>query len=376
MGHGQSHIGEEPVMENRSTMFVGMDVHKESIHVAAVDPGGKLVDRWELPNSEPHLGRLAKRLHRLGNAHCVYEAGPCGYHLRRYLETHTIECMVAAPSLIPRKPGDRIKTDRRDAENLARQHRMGELTAVHMPSPEQEALRDLVRTLEDAKQDLLRRRHRVSKFLLRQGRRYAGGSWTSAHWVWMKAQRFDDLNADAVYREYHLALEQELERVKRLTDLVEAQAANPLVSKLVGKLRALRGVDTLTAMTLASELIDMRRFTAPTQLMKFIGLVPSEHSSGPSQRRGSITRAGNAHVRRVLVEAGWHYRHSPRGSGLTIKKRREGQPPEVIEIARKAEMRLHAKYQRLVLGKGKRPTVAVVAVARELAGFVWAISRA
>jgi transposase len=363
-------------MENRSTVFVGMDVHKESINVAAVDVGGELVGRWEVPNSEPHLGRLAKRLVAMGKVRCVYEAGPCGYHLRRYLEARKIACMVAAPSLIPRKPGDRIKTDPRDAENLARQHRMGGLTAVLMPSPEQEALRDLVRTLEDAKEDLLRRRHRVSKFLLRQGRQYAGRSWTNRHWVWMKAQRFEDPNADAVYREYHLALEQELERVKRLTDLVEAQAENPLVTKLVGRLRALRGVDTITAMALATELIDMRRFTAPTQLMKFIGLVPSEHSSGPSKRRGSITRAGNAHVRRVLVEAGWHYRHSPRGSGLRIKKRRDGQSPEVLEIARKAEMRLHAKYQRLVLGKGKRPTVAVVAVARELAGFVWAISRA
>jgi transposase len=353
-----------------------MDVHKETIHVAVVDQRGTLVERWELPNYEPHLGRLAKRLQGLGNAHCVYEAGPCGYELRRYLEARKIECMVAAPSLIPRKPGDRIKTDRTDAENLARRHRMGELTAVLMPSPEQEALRDLVRSLEDAKQDLLRRRHRLSKFLLRHGRRHPGNSWTKAHWTWMKAQRFEDPNADAVYREYHLALEQEIERVNRLTGLVEEQAANPLVAKLVGKLRALRGVDTVTAMTLVSELIDLRRFTAPTQLMKFIGLVPSEHSSGASQRRGSITRAGNAHVRRVLVEAGWHYRHSPRGSSTRVKKRREGQAPEVIEVARKAEMRLHAKYQRLVLGKGKRPTVAVVAVARELAGFVWAISRA
>jgi transposase len=158
--------------------------------------------------------------------------------------------------------------------------------------------------------------------------------------------------------------------------MIEAQATHPAVAHLVGKLRALRGVDTVTAMTLASELIDIRRFTRPTQLMKFLGMVPSEHSSGSSTRRGSITRAGNAHVRRVLVEAGWHYRHSPRGSGVAIRKRRDGQSPEVVEVARKAEMRLHAKYQRLVLGKGKRPTVAVVAVARELVGFIWAISRA
>jgi transposase len=362
-------------MENRSTVFVGMDVHKETIHVAAVDAGGAMVERWELPNGEPHLGRLVKRLRGFGEVRCVYEAGPCGYHLRRYLEAHKLQCMVAAPSLIARKPGDRIKTDRRDAENLARRHRMGDLTAVSMPSPQQEALRDLVRSLEDAKQDLLRHRHRVGKFLLRQGRRHSGRSWTKAHWAWMRAQRFEDQNADAVYREYHLALEQQLERVQRLTDLVQAQAGNPVVAGLVGKLRALRGVDTVTAMTLATELVDLRRFTKPTQLMKFIGMVPSEHSSGSSTHRGSITRAGNAHVRRVLVEAGWHYRHSPRGSGVAISRRREGQPTEVIDVARKAEMRLHAKYQRLVLGKGKRPTVAVVAVARELAGFVWAITR-
>lgn len=363
-------------MENRSTIFVGMDVHKETIHVAAIDVGGAVVDRWQLPNGEPHLSRMVKRLKGLGHVRCAYEAGPCGYHLRRYLEAREIECMVAAPSLIPRKPGDRIKTDPRDAENLARQHRMGGLTAVHMPSPQQEALRDLVRTLEDAKQDLVRRRHRVSKFLLRQGRRYEGRSWTKAHWAWMRAQRFEELNAEAVYREYHLALEQELERVARLTGLVEEQALNPTVAPAVGRLRALRGVDTVTAMTLVSEIIDLRRFARPTQLMNFLGLVPSEHSSGPSKCRGSITRAGNTHVRRVLVEAGWHYRHSPRGTGVSIKKRRAGQPPKVVEIARKAEMRLHAKYQRLVLGKGKRPTVAVVAVARELAGFVWAIGQA
>lgn len=363
-------------MENGSTVFVGMDVHKETIHVAAVDARGDLVERWQLPNDEPYLGRMVTRLKGLGAVRCAYEAGPCGYHLRRYLEARGVECLVAAPSLIPRKPGDRIKTDRRDAEKLARAHRSGDLTAVRMPSPEQEALRDLVRTLEDAKQDLVRRRHRLSKFLLRLGQRYAGRSWSKAHWAWMRARRFEDPNAEAVYREYHMALEQELERVERLSKLVEEQAGHPAVKDLVGRLRALRGVDTVTAMTLVSELIDLSRFGRPTQLMKFIGMVPSEHSTGTSQRRGSITRAGNAHVRRVLVEAGWHYRHSPRGGGAAIRKRREGQSPEVIEIARKAEMRLHAKYQRLVLGKGKRPTVAVVAVARELAGFIWAISRA
>jgi transposase len=253
--------------------------------------------------------------------------------------------------------------------------RKGDLTAVHVPTQEQEALRDLLRSLEDAKQDLLRRRHRLIKFLLRQGRSYDGRSWTKNHWAWMRAQRFENANADEVYREYHLAFEQELERVKRITVQVEEQAKSPEVAKLVSRLRALRGVDTVTGLTLVAELIDMRRFAKPTQLMNFLGLVPGEHSSGKSKRRGGITRTGNAHVRRVLVEAAWHYRHSPRGSSVAIKKRRLGQPPEVLEIVRKAEMRLHKKYLRLVLGKGKRPTIAAVAVARELAGFVWALSK-
>lgn len=362
-------------MENRSTVWVGMDVHKETIHVAAVGYDGLLIERWQLPNSEPYLGKMVKRLKALGTVRCVYEAGPCGYHLRRYLESREVECIVAAPSLIPRKPGDRIKTDRRDAEHLAREHRKGGLTAVHIPTPQQEALRDLVRSLEDAKQDLLRRRHRLGKFLLRLGRRHPGRSWTKAHEQWLRTQRFDEPNQDAVYREHLLGLEQECERVARLTSLVEAQADNPLVAQVVGRLRALRGVGTITAVTLAAELIDIRRFSRPTQMMNFLGMVPSEHSSGPNKRRGSITRTGNAHVRRVLVEAAWHYRHSPRGNGMNMKKRREGQPTPVIEIARKAEMRLHHKYQRLVVGKGKRPTVAAVAVARELLGFIWAISQ-
>jgi len=294
--------------------------------------------------------------------------------VRRFMEGQGISCDVAAPSLIPRKPGDRIKTDRKDAEKLARLYRSGDLTRIHVPSLTQEALRDLVRAREDAKEDLLRRRHRLSKFLLRRGRRYSGRAWCQAHWAWVRSQRFDDKNAETVIEEYVVALEQELERIKRLDARIEEESHNPEIAPMVARLRALRGVDTVTAMTLVSELVDLNRFANPRELMAYVGLVPSERSSGGRERRGSITKTGNAHVRRVLVEAAWHYRHSPTGGGVGIRKRREGQPPGVIETARKAEIRLHRKYKRMVM-RGKRPGLAVIAAARELAGFVWAIGR-
>lgn len=259
-----------------SITWVGMDVHKESIVVAAISGEGKTTTRWEIPNTDKGQARLVARLREMGDVRCVYEAGPCGYDLRRILDTKNIHCDVIAPSMIPVRPGDRVKTDRRDAEKLARMHRMGELSAIHVPTRSQEALRDLLRAREDACEDLVRRRHRLQKFLLRR------------------------------------------------------------------------------------------------ELMSFVGLVPGEHSSGIKQRRGSITRTGNAHVRRALVEAAWHDRHSPRSTGETIRKRREGQPPGVIETARKAEKRLYRKFTRMVM-RGKPTTGAATALARELAGFVWAI---
>lgn len=256
--------------------------------------------RWKTPNTAKGKERLAARITGLGKARCVCEAGPCGYDLRRFLDGKGIPCDVIAPSLIPTRPGDRIKTDRRDAEKLARMHRMGELTAICVPSPAQEALRDLVRAREDA-------------------------------------------NAGTVLAEYVLAVDQQLERVARLDARIEEEAQNPGIAPAVARLKTLRGVRTLTAMTIHSELIDLSRFASPRDLMSFIGLVPSEYSSGAKQRRGSLTRAGNAHLRRVLVEAAWHYRHPPHRTGETIRKRREGQPPEVIETARKAEVRLYRK---------------------------------
>ena len=318
-----------------SITWIGMDVHKENIVVAAVNGAGETAARWESPNTPKGKERLAKRLAEFGAVRCAYEAGPCGYELRRFLDARGIPCDVIAPSLIPKKPGDRIKTDKKDAEKIARAHQ---------------------------------------KFFLRQGRRYEGKSWTRDHWRWIRAQAFEDTNSESVLFEYIAAIDQEIERIVRLDAQIEQESKNPKIVPAIARLRALRGVNTLTAMTILSELIDLNRFNSARKLMDFVGLVPSEYSSGGKQRRGSITKSGNVHVRRVLVEAAWHYRHSPRSTGDAIRKRREGQSPEVIETARKAEMRLYKKFTRMVM-RGKRSTVAATAVARELAGFVWAIGR-
>jgi len=357
-----------------SITWIGMDVHKENIVVAAVNGAGATTARWETPNTSKGKDRLAKRLSEFGTIRCAYEAGPCGYDLRRFLEGKGIRCDVIAPSLIPKKSGDRVKTDKKDAEKIARMHRMGELTPIHVPTPEKEALRDLLRAREDANEDLVRRRHRLQKFLLRQGRRYEGKSWTRDHWRWIRAQKFDDRNSEAVLSEYVAAIDQEIERIGRLDSQIEQESTNPEIAPSIARLKALRGVNTLTAMTILSELIDLNRFDSARKLMGFVGLVPGEYSSGGKQWRGSITKSGNSHVRRVLVEAAWHYRHSPRTTGAAIRKRRNGQPPEIIETARKAELRLYKKFTRMVM-RGKKTTVAATAVARELAGFVWAIGR-
>jgi len=358
-----------------SITWVGMDVHAENIVVAAIRGDSEnLQARWETPNTKKGLERLAERLGEFGEARCVYEAGPCGYELRRFLQSKGIRCDVVAPSLIPRKPGDRVKTDRKDAEKLARLHRMGELTSVHVPAPAQEALRDLVRSREDAKEDLMRRRHRLSKFLLRQGRQYEGNKWTQRHWSWIRSQAFEDRNSTMVLGEYIVAIEQELERIKRLEERIEEESRSPELASTVARLRTLRGVDTITAMTIVSEAIDINRFASPRELMAFIGVVPRERSSGGKELRGSITKTGNAHLRRVLIESAWHYQRMPWVTTKNIQIRRRGQPPEVVEIAKKAERRLHKKYARMI-GRGKPKGVAAVAVARELTGFIWAIGR-
>jgi len=356
--------------------WVGMDVHADSIQVAMYrgwDP-----TPWkerEFQTDRKGLDRLLRQLQEAGGpVRCVYEAGPCGYELQRFLEGNGVRCEVAAPSLIPRKAGDRVKTDRRDARNLGRLHRAGELTTVQVPDEEQEAVRDLERAREDAVEDLRRARHRMEKFLLRHGFRYRDGrQWTQAHGRWMKGIRFEDARLEAVREECLLAVEEASERLKRLTRAVEAVAQEPRYQKPAAALMTLRGVGTLTAVTILAEMGDMRRYGTAKEFMSALGLVPSEHSSGGKTFRGSITKTGNVHARRVLVEAAWQYQRRPAPGGA-VKRRREGQPLETVRVAQKAEERLRRKFRRLV-ARGKRTTVAAVAVARELAGFVWAVAQ-
>ncbi len=359
-----------------STIWVGLDWHADSV-VGSVfaATGSEPLERLEGVPDARGLARLTRRLKGLGrDVRCVYEAGPCGYEPQRTLARAGIACAVAAPSLIPRRPGDRVKTDRRDAEKLGRFYRAGELTLITIPDRGQEALRDLVRAREDAKVDLLRRRHRLGKFLLRYGYRYRDGSaWTQRHWRWIRSIHFQQPHAQAVFEQYQAAVVEELEQVAQLDHLLQEAAQAPELAAKASRFQTLRGVATRTALTLIAEIGDLRRYAKASQFMGATGLVPTEHSSGGQRHQGAITKTGNAHLRRVLVEAAWHYRHHPRKSPI-LAKRRLGQPPAVLAIARKADLRLHRKYSRLI-HKGKRSTQAVVAVARELAGFIWAIAQ-
>jgi len=353
-----------------------MDVHADKINVAIYRSNEILpYEQYESHTDKRAKGRFLKRLQELpGEVRCVYEAGPCGYDLQRYLTDNGIHCDIAAPALIPKKAGDRVKTDRRDARNLGRLYRSGDLTMIHIPDEEREAVRDLTRAREGAVQDVTRKRHQLSKFLLRHGHRYYDGKqWTQGHMKWMQAIKFASATLNAVFEEYLLSLSQAEECVGRLTRTIEELAQTPEYQKPVEALMTLRGVKTITAMTIVSEIGDMRRFGKAKEFMAALGLVPSEYSSGKSICRGSITKTGNAHVRRVLVESAWHYRHRPT-VGKAIKARRVGQPPEVLNIAQKADTRLNRKFRKIV-DRGKRATVAAVATARELAGFIWAIGQ-
>jgi transposase len=303
---------------------------------------------------------------------CCYEAGPLGYGLQRALLDQGLECVVVAPSLIPVKPGDRIKTDRRDARKLAELLRGGLLTEVHAPTPEQEAVRDLCRAREAAKDDLNRVRHRLSKFLLRRDVRWTGGrsAWTKAHRSWLRGLRLE-LEADQVILDDHLlALDQVEDRLAALLTRLEAISIEAPYAEPVGWLRCFRGIDTITAISIVAELHDWRRFSSPRALMAYLGMIPSEHSSGGQERRGALTKAGNGHVRRLLIETAWHYRHRPAVRGR-LRKRRQGQPAHVIGLADRAQQRLYARYRRL-LERGKPHNKIVVAIGRELVGFLWA----
>jgi transposase len=358
-----------------SITWVGMDAHKNSIKVAALVPGQDEPVAWSEVTTVDAIRRLARRLQRLspaGEVRCCYEAGPTGYALQRQLRAAGVSCTVIAPSLVPVKTGVRIKTDRRDARQLAEYLRNGELTEVHPPSETDEALRDLCRCRDSVRTDLLRSRHRLGKFLLRRHRIYreTKHSWGTRHLAWLEQLRFDDPMSQATFDSYFLALQQLDERLAQMDARLAEFGAQEPYRENVAALRCFKGIDTVTAVCLVAELHDFRRFHSPRHLAAYVGLVPSEDSSGEREHRGSITKTGNRHVRRLLVEASWHHRHRPALSA-PLRARREGQPARVLAIADRAQERLSARYRRMS-EHGKVHPKTIVAMARELCGYVWA----
>jgi transposase len=360
----------------QDSRYVGLDVHKETIAVAVAD-GSEAEPRFlgAIRNEPTTVLKLIRKLGPVERLSCCYEAGACGYGLQRQLARWGVGCVVVAPSLVPTKPGDKVKTDRRDAVKLARLLRSGDLTPVWVPDEAHEALRDLTRAREAAKQDLLRVRHRLSKLLLRLEIAPPVGvrRWSRKHRAWLGGLRLKQPLQQLVLEDALLAVDQVAERLERLTARLQPAALASPHAPLLAALQCLRGVGLITAVTLVAELGDLTRFQRPRRLMSYTGVVAREASSGGRQRRGSITKTGNAHVRSVLIEAAWHYRHPPR-VGQVLKRRQKGQPKEITAIADKAQTRLHRRYYRL-LARGKLPHKAVVAVGRELLGFVWAIGQ-
>lgn len=353
--------------------FVGLDVHKDTVAVAVADPGREAP---ALLGTFPHdVSMLVKRLRRLGLVKCCYEAGPTGFGLQRALTAAGIDCIVVAPALVPSRAGERVKTDRKDALRLAKFLRSGDLTEVYVPDEATEAMRDLERARDDAVKATRVARHHVNTFLLRHGRRYTGGkrNWTQDHMIWLRAQTFQHEAQRRVYEDYLCAVEEAVQRTDRLTrsiaQLVETWALKPLVVAL----QAFRGISLISAVTLVAEVGDFRRFATAPAFMSFTGLVPSEHSSGNERQRGAITRCGNAHLRRALVESAWAYRYLP---CVTKQLRpRLTQASEAVQrTSWKAQHRLCHRYRRLAAA-GKPKNKVVVGIARELAGFVWSVAR-
>ena len=364
-------------MSSKGITWVGLDAHKRSIHVAMLLPEREEPITWQEPNEDNAVRRLARRLTREapGEVRSCYEAGPLGYVLQRELESQGVICEVVAPSLIPLKPGERIKTDWRDARKLAELLRAGLLTEVHAPSEADEAQRDLCRARDSVRRDLLRARHRMSKFLLRRGYRYHDTQrhWGVRHMKWLRPQTFEPPAAQATFDHYLLTIDHLDERLRQLDAQLEGFGDQEPYREPVAWLRCFRGINTVTAVTLVAELHDFRRFRSARGLMAYLGLVPSERSSGEQRHQGSITRAGNHYVRRLLVEAAWHYRHRPVLS-QPLRRRREGQPAHIIAIADRAQERLHARFVRMTK-RGIHYNKTIVAMARELVGYLWATLR-
>jgi transposase len=360
----------------RNVRFIGLDVHAETIAVAAAEPSGEVRSLGVIPNRIESIRKLVKKLGPVQRLRVCYEAGPTGYVVYWQLTALGVACEVVAPTLVPVKAGDRVKTDRRDALKLARSYRSGDLTAVWVPDGAHEALRDLVRAREAAKKDQLRARHRLGKFLLRHGRRppNAMTAWTQGHLAWVKTTvHFDQPAQEATLLDYIHEVEHVAARIGRLEAAIETavRSAPSRMRAVIDALQALRGVALVTAVTIAAEVGELSRFARPRQLMGYSGAVASEHSSGERMRRGGITKAGNAHLRRVIVEAAWAYRHRP-AVGAALRKRQVPASAEVKAIAWKAQHRLHGRYRALT-ARGKCRQQVITAIGRELLGFVWAI---
>ncbi len=356
---------------SESITFVAFDMHQDSITAAGLRPGASEPETRAVPNEPKPFRRLVKELLAAGPARACYEAGPVGYEPQRHLAAWGLPCAVLAPSLIPRRPGVRIKTDTRDAKKLVKLSRSGELTPIRIPTPAEEAARDLVRCREACGVDALRALHRLRKFLLRRDLRCpAGRPRTQAWWRWVQHLQLPDPAAQRTLEEYTLGALTARARWKALDPEVAALATREPWVAPVARLRCFRGIDTLGAVTLLLEVFDFRRFGSPRPFMSFVGLVPGEHSSGARRRQGSITKTGNAHLRRILVEAAWHYARRP-DPRAAAHRRQQGQPPAVVAGAQQAGQRLSRRFQRLV-ARGKLRPVAATAVARELCGFLWA----
>jgi transposase len=355
--------------------FIGLDVHAETIAVAVAEPNGEVRSLGVIPNRPESIRKLVTKLGAPERLRVCYEAGPTGYVVYWQLTRLGVPCEVVAPTLVPVKPGDRVKTDRRDALKLARGYRAGDLTAVWVPDAAHEALRDLVRAREAAKKDQLRARHRLGKFLLRHGRRPVAAlhAWTQTHLTWVRTVHFAQAAQEVTLLDYLHEVEHVADRIARLEQAIDeaVKAAPERLRAVIEALQALRGIALVSAATIVSEVGELSRFTKPRQLMGYSGAVAREASSGERTRRGGITKTGNAHLRRIVIEAAWAYRHRP-AVGTALRKRQASASVEVKAIAWKAQHRLHARYRALT-ARGKCKQHVVTAVGRELLGFIWAI---
>jgi transposase len=359
------------------TKFVGLDVHRDTIALALAEGGPGLEARYlgEMRHDVPALIKRMLELGEAGTVQVAYEAGPTGYGLYRACQAAGVPCLIAAPSKTPQVSGDRVKTDRRDAIKLARFLRAGELVGIVPPDEEVEALRDVLRAREDVVFAQRRARQQLSSFLLRHDRKWPGKtSWTDKHLIWIRSQCFASEAQQQVLEDYVREVERQTQRLAEASAHVEVLAPKTAqCATLYHWLQAMRGVGPIVAATVVAELGDLRRFKTPSRLMSYVGLVPSERSSGQKTRRGAITKAGNPHVRWKLIESAWHARHRPALS-IKLRRRQVDVPKEVSDIAWKAQKRLHHRYWAMT-GRGKRPQTTVVALARELVGFIWAIGQ-